>query len=515
MNLKSVLANTASRYGDRDAIRHGNRNLTFSELECESNRFANALIRSGVKKADRIALFLPNCPEFIIAFFGIVKIGAVAVPLDQLLRYDEIESILRHCRPVAVIAEKPTLSLIASSLNIFPSVRTLIAVSEETETGCLPFPEFLAQGSPEPVPVEPEPDDVAVLMYTSFAALTPRGVMLTHDSFVKEAAISAAGYRQTENDIMMLFALPMFHVFGLVSAVLGSVCAGSSIIIVPGTGLSIGSFLSSIEQEKGTMYLGVPFIYSLAVDLAEKGGAPFNLDSMRIFASAGAPLSPRIAARFRSLYGKDILDCYGLTEAVSHVTCPALDEPWLPGAAGKPLPGWDVIIGDENGNELHPGVNGEILVRGPVMKGYLDDPVETALALRDGWLHTGDLGRMDENRNLFITGRSKETIIIKGQNVYPSDPESVISLHPGVAEICVLGIADAMRGEIIAAVIVPKPGYKVTEPEIRQLCLDKLAGYKVPRKILFTDKLPRKQDGKPDRDALRQKLSFSPVFPVL
>jgi long-chain acyl-CoA synthetase len=514
MHLKSLLKNSALRYGDRNAIQYGDRRLTYSDTEHKSNMFAGALIKAGIIREDRVALFLSNSPEFVISFFGSIKAGAIAVPLDQQYKATEIRAILKHAQPSVIVAEASALDVICPLLPEFGCVKAVIAVSDEACDGAIDFDSFLSDGSAEEIAFEPLPDDVAVLMYTSFASLKPRGVMLTHDSFVKEAEMSARGYRQTQQDVMMLFALPMFHVFGLVSAVLGSVYSGSTIVVIPGTGLSIGSFMAAIEREKGTMYLGVPFIYSLAVDLAEKGGLTYNLDSMRIWASAGAPLSPSLAERFRKGYGREILDCYGLTEAVSHVTCPDLDLPVVPGSAGRALPGWKVKITDDAGHEVPAGTAGEILIEGPVMKGYYKDPTATGQVLKNGWLRTGDLGRIDESGNLYITGRSKPTIIIKGQNIYPEDPESVIASHPGVKEAAVMGIGDRVRGEVIAAAVSVREGCRVTEAEIRQLCGDTLAGYKVPRKILFIDSLPRKKNGDIDKETLRRELSLPPVFPV-
>lgn len=512
MNLKSVLDSTVSRYGNKCAIVYGDSRLSYSFIDKESNRFASALTKSGIGKGDRVALFLSNCSEFIIAFFGITKIGAVALPLDQQYKIDEVKSLFAHSTPSAVISENTMLDLIAPCLSDFQSVRLVIETGPERKDRFIEMDDFLASGSTEPLDDEPSPEDVAIIMYTSSSALQPRGVMLSHRSLCEEARMSAAGYRQTENDVMMMFALPMFHVFGLVSAGLASIYSGSTIVIVPGTGISIGSFMAAIEREKGTMYLGVPFIYALAVDMAEKGTIENDLSSLRICASAGAPLSIGTSEKFCRLYGKEIIDCYGATEVVSHITCPDLDQPVRYGSIGKVLPGWEIRIVDADGNELPPGNSGELLVKGPYMTGYYNNQEETEAVFRDGWLDTGDIGMQDEEDRFYITGRSKETIIVKGQNIYPVDLETVILTLSAVKEVAVLGVPDEVRGEVVMAVILPKKDNKVAESDIRQVCADKLVGYKVPRKIVFTDSMPHNQAGEIDKEALRNQLSLLPVF---
>ncbi len=515
MNLKSVLEQTASRYGDKIAIVYGDRRLTYASLDEESNRFASALIKNGIGAGDRVALFLSNIPEFFIAFFGITKIGAIALPLDQQYKLREMKSLFNNSQPVAIVSEKTALDVLAPAISDFNSVRLVVEAGPEQEHRFTGFDEFLAEGSSGHPNTELSPDDIAVIMYTSASSFQPKGVMLSHYSLISEAVMSSEGYEQTDKDIMMLFALPMFHVYGLVAAALSTIYTGGTIILVPGTGLSINSFMDAIEREKGTMFLGVPYIFALAVDLAKKEGIQNDLSSLRLCASAGAPLSTTTAREFKEYFGYDILDCYGLTEAVCHVTCPSINGTGKIGSIGKPLSGWEIKILDSTGIELPPGVSGEILVSGPLMKGYYNNPDGTSESIKDGWLSTGDIGMRDEDGNLYITGRSKDTIIVKGQNIYPADIESVISEIPEVAELAVMGIPDKMRGEIIGAVISLHKDAEISEQEIRQFCLDRIASYKIPKRIMFTGAMPRDESGEIDKSALRERLSIPPVFPVI
>jgi len=306
--------------------------------------------------------------------------------------------------------------------------------------------------------------------------------------------------------------LPMYHVFGLVAGLLGSLYKGSTVVMVPGTGLSISTFMTAIEKEKGTMFLGVPYIFTLAVEMAEKERVKNDLSSLRLCASSGAPLPIDTIRRFKQHYGFDIVDCFGLTEAVCHLTCPPIDGTGKIGSVGKALPGWEVKIVNDNGQELPPNEAGEIIVRGPIMKGYYDNPQATAEVIKAGWLYTGDIGKVDEDGNLFVNGRKKDIIIVKGLNVYPSDIESVLYAHPKVAEAAVMGISDERRGEVVVAVISLRRGEVTTELEIKQFCLEHIASYKVPKKVIFLDSLPKTDGAKIDKESIRDYLSLPPPF---
>ncbi len=515
MNLKSALEQTSSCHGDKNAIVFGDRRITYKSLHKESNRFANALIKAGIGAGDRIALFLSNSPEFFIAFFGITKIGAIALPLDQQYKLREMKSLFDNSLPAAIVSEKTALDVMIPFIPDFKSINLVIEAGPERGGRFTGFEEFLDSGSNEYPHSNPAPDDIAVIMYTSASSFQPKGVMLSHYSLVKEAVMSSEGYNQTDKDVMMLFALPVFHVYGLVAAALSTIFSGGTLILVPGTGISIQSFMAAIEREKGTMFLGVPYIFALAVDTAKKEGIQNDLSSLRLCASAGAPLSVNTTREFKELFGFDIMDCYGLTEAVCHVTCPPIGGNIKEGSIGKPLSEWNIKIVDISGNEVSTGESGEILVNGPIMKGYYGNPEDTEKFIKDEWLYTGDIGTQDEDGYLYITGRIKDTIIVKGQNIYPADIETVIAEMPEVAEVAVMGIPDRMRGEIIGVVINLREGADVTEQEIRQFCLERIASYKIPKHIIFSGPMPRNDSGGIDKDLLRKQLSIPPVFPVL
>jgi long-chain acyl-CoA synthetase len=337
--------------------------------------------------------------------------------------------------------------------------------------------------------------------------------MLPHHCLVAEATVSGDGFQQTDRDIVLLYALPMHHAFGLVSGLLVSVCKGSTLVMVPGTGLSISSAMVAIEKEKVTIFLGVPYIFALALNIAKKEGVKSDLASLRLCASAGASLPVDIIRQFKKYYGFDILDCWGLTEAVCLVTCPPVDGSGKLGSAGKAMSAWEVKIVDDEGSELPPNQAGEVIVRGFVMQGYYNNPQATAEVMRDGWFYSGDIGKVDRDGYLFITGRKKDIIIVKGQNIRPSDIESVLHTHPKVAEAAVIGVPDELRGEMVTAVIKLKEGEVATEQEIRRFCFERIANYKVPKQVTFLDSLPKTAAGEIDKESIRDCLSIPPLFP--
>ena len=507
MNLGMMLQSTAGKYGEKAAIVAGKRRMSYAGLDEASNKVADALMKMGVEKGDRVAMLLSNCPEFVTLFFGIIKAGGIAVPLDVRYKVEELACLFADCRPKVLVAESDLLQPIVPALPRFDSIEHIISLGSGYEGKFPSYTEILAMGSASGVEVEPVPDDIAMIAYTGGPTNHPRGAMLSHGSLIIHAMASAYGLQQTDKDIVVLFALPMYHMFGLASVILTSVNKGSTVVMVPGTGVSIGSFMEAVEKEKATIYLGVPYIYALAVKVAEREGIKNDLSSIRVFGSAGAPLSVDVIQQFKRYYGYTIADIWGLTEVISHITCPPPDGTGKLGACGKVLPGWELGVVDEDDNELPPNQTGEIVVSGAIMKGYYNNPQATAEVIKDGWLYTGDIGRVDEDGYLFLSGRNKELIILKGQNIWPSDIEEVLCTHPSVARAVVTGVPDKLRGEIVGAAVALKEGKVATEQEIKQFCQQHMADYKVPRLIVFTDSLPESVATEISRESLRDYFS--------
>ena len=501
MNLKQMLGQSAKRYAGKTAVAMGDQRLSYAQLDEASNKVANALVGMGVSKGDRVAILLPNSPEFVTIYFGVVKIGGIAVPLDIRYKMDELTSLFDDFQPKVLVSESPTLETIVPALSRFSYIEHVIDLSGEYKGQFLSYQEIMSASSAPIAEVEPEPEDIAHIAYSSGPTVHPRGVVLSHQALVREAAISGEGFQQTDKDIVVLFALPLHHAFGLVVVLLTAVSKGSTVIMLPG--LSIDSLLEVIERERATIFMGVPFVHTLIVNATEAEGIKHDLSSLRLWGTAGAAMPADISQKLRQHFGLDTVDFWGMTESAAHVTCQSLDGAGKPGSVGKALPGWKLKIVDSNGRALPPNQPGEIIVRGPIMKGYYTNPQATAEAIKDGWLYTGDIGKVDEDGDLFLIGRSKEVIIVKGQNVYPSDIEEVLYTHPKVAEAAVVGIPDEIRGETIRAIISLKEGEVATEQEIKHFCREHMADYKVPRQVGFMDSLPKTAAGKIDKEELK------------
>ncbi|MDD4859075.1 MAG: AMP-binding protein [Dehalococcoidales bacterium] len=486
MNATLMLEKTVQNFPARTALVSGERRISYAELDATTNKLANALARIGIRKGDRVALLISNSPEFVFGYFGILKLGAVVVALDTRYKAGELAAVMANCQPRVLIGENPCLEPVATGMSRFPSLEKIISLTPDAAGRFLSFTDILARSPATRPSAAIDSEDLAMISYSGGPTSHPKGAAITHKNLCALATASGIGFEQTQNDIIMLFALPMYHNFALGSVLLTSVSLGSAIVVVPGTGVSINSLLETIQKEKGTMWLGVPYIYALAVKIAEEEGIKSDLSSLRLVASGGAPLPVSTILKFKEYFHLPLLDVWGLTEAVSHVTCPPVDGSGKLGSCGKPIPGYAVRIVDDNGKELPANHDGEIIVHGPMMERYYNNPEDTAKAIRNGWLYTGDIGKMDEDGFVYITGRKKRMIILKGQNVYPHDIEEVLLTHPKVAEAKVVGAADKLRGEVVSAIIRLKEGQEASEQEIKQFCQRIMADYKVPKQVIFT-----------------------------
>jgi long-chain acyl-CoA synthetase len=490
MNLRSILENAVECFAGKTAIVMGERRVSYAQLEEASNKVANALIEMGVRKGDRVATIQASNPEFVTIFFGIMKAGGIAVPLDARYVPDELASLFDDCCPKVLVAENPPLESLVTSLPRFDTVKHVITFGTEHEGQFTSYHQIIANNPATKVDVDIAPDDAAVICYTGGPTQNPHGIVLSHQSIYTEALTSGDVFEQTDKDVLMQFALPMYHMFGLTSVLLASMAKGSTVVVVPGTGRSINSFMEAIEREKGTMYMGVPYIFALAVNVVRREGMKHDLSSLRLWISGGAPLPVEIIKLFKQYFNANLLDVWGQTETVSHATVSPIDGTGKIGSSGKPMPCWEIKIFDDNDNELPPDQEGEIVARGPIMTGFYNKPEATNKIIRNGWLHTGDIGRIDEEGYLFITRRKRKMLILKGQNIFPDDIEEILNTHPKIAEARVIGVPDILRGETVKALVRLKPGETATEQEIRQYCQGRMADYKLPREVCFTDIMP-------------------------
>jgi long-chain acyl-CoA synthetase len=483
----------------------GEARLTYADLEIGARRLARALGDMGVKPGDRVALLLGNCPELVIAYFGIVSCGAVAVPLDPKYKATELQAILEDCYPRILISDGATLAPLAALLSRLPELMVITISPETANDRFTRYGDIMSMEECQLPNYSPSGDDIANINYTSGPSLRPRGVLLSHRLMVTVAEASRRYFAQTEQDVTILFALPLHHIMGLGAMLLTALDAGGRIVILPG--ISIETLLNTIEKEKATIFMGVPFIFVLMNNEAEIKGLGRKLSGLRLVCAAGAPLALSTITRFKAIYGADIVQFYGLTEVTAHLICQPIDGSSIPGSIGQALPEWGTAIVDGKGQPLPPERDGELLIRGPMMAGYYRHPEETAAIIHEGWLATGDIARADDAGNLFITGRQKDMIIVKGQNIYPTDIEDILQQHPAVAECAVIGVPDELRGEIICACLVPRPGAVITEEEARRWCRRHLANYKIPKLVVLRDRLPHAASGTVDKTALRRELA--------
>jgi long-chain acyl-CoA synthetase len=490
MDLKVMLEKAVEKYGDKAAIVMGERRVSFRKIDEVSNQVANALIEMGLQKGDRVATLQASNPEFVTIFFGIAKAGGIAVPLDSRYVPDELKSLFDDCQPKILVAEDPPLESLLPALSRFGPIEHVIVFAPQEGKIFTNYEEII-KTSPKSGPNVPlDTDDTIIISYTGGPTQQPHGVELSHQSIYMEAINSALVFEQTDKDILIQFALPMYHQFGLTSVLMSSLATGNTVLVVPGTGRSINSFMETVERQRGTVYMGVPYIYALMINVARREGIQYDLSSLRVCASGGAPLPVEIITEFKKYFKIDLLDVWGQTETVSQATVQPVDGSGPIGATGKPMPCWEIKIFDDEGNELPPDHEGEIVIRGPIMKGFYKKPEATAELISNGWLRTGDTGKIDNDGFLYITARKRRMLILKGQNIFPADIEEVLGRHPKIAEAKIAGVSDVIRGETVRAIVRLKPGETATEQEIRQYCQGRMADYKIPREVVFTDTMP-------------------------
>ncbi len=523
----AILERTVSRFPDVTAVYFYGHRWTYRQLDRMTNRFANALIGMGVRPGDRVALLLPNCPQFVAAYFGAWKAGAVVTPVNPLYAPGEIAHHLNDAgaetlvvlsrfypRVQAVRGETPLRRVIVTEIKEYMGVPTrwLYALLKERAAGdrvaVAPGDDRwrdLLRGAPDAPPsVRVGPDDLALLQYTGGTTGVPKGAMLTHRNLVANITQAHAWVRPVlrEGEDKILSVLPFFHLYGIAACLHLAVLLGATMILLPRW--DVKEVLQTIHRLRPTLFPGVPTMY-IAINHSPDLGR-YDLSSLRFCLSGAAPLPAEVQQEFERRSGSRMVQGYGMTEAspVTHLT-PLVGETPLR-STGLPVPNTDVRIVDvETGQHiLPPGEEGEIIVRGPqVMKGYWRMPTETANVLRDGWLHTGDIGYMDERGFLYVVDRKKDMIISGGAKVFPREVEEVLYQHPGVREAAVVGVPDPYWGEAVKAYIVPREGVHLEEAEVVQFCKERLAAYKVPKSVEFRDELPKTLVGKILRRALR------------
>jgi len=540
--LDRLLADAAAKHPDTTATVFGARvgkrlmdaPLSYRQLNGLVDRFAAGLQRMGVCKGDRVAIMLPNCPQFVIAAYGTWRAGGIVVCCNPLYVGREVEHLVNDSGAETFVVMsslyerlkgvRPNTSLkraiVTNVKEYFPPVlKLLFGLAKEKKEGHRVdisgdadtwwFQDVLRTAPERPAAVDVAPEDVSTLIYTGGTTGSPKGAQLTHMNLVSNAKMLCLWNQAREAQDLMLAVMPYFHVYGLTVGMNVPIAAALTMVQIPNP-RDMTHVLQAIHKHKVTYYCGVPTMFVGFLNFPTRD--QYRLDSLRFAVSAAAPLAPETQQQFEAVTGGMMLEAYGLTETSP---CAAMDPVGRPKAAsiGLPVPDTDmkIVDADTGTRELPAGEQGEIIIKGPqVTKGYWNLPTETANAIRTGpdgrpgWFYSGDIGFQDDEGYFHITDRKKDIIIVGGYNVYPTDVEAVLFEHPAVKEAAVIGVQDENRLETVKAFVVLKPGQTASEQELIAFCKERLAAYRVPRTVEFREELPKSIIGKVLRKELRQ-----------
>ena len=488
MNLAAAFVDSAERHRAKPAIFWGADQFTYDDILQQTRALGSHLQREmHVKAGDRVGIWLKNCPEFVPTLFAILQAGGVVVPINNFLKPDEVSFIINDAGVDVLITDRSTDDALPKLTAARPGLKFW------TVDGFANVPRAEAQNSP------PRSEaDLAVIIYTSGTTGHPKGAMLTHGNLLSNVESCGEVLSAVEADRFVVL-LPMFHSFMMTVGVLLPILVGGSLVLVRSLHPP-KNVLLEILQHRATILPAIPQFFRTLANAA----VPAEQLPLRICVSGGAPLPAEILREFNEKVPIPLIEGYGLSEASPVVSLNPVKGPWKAGSIGVPIPGVDVTVQDENGGKLPPGETGEICVRGPnVMLGYWNQPEETAKALRGGWLLTGDIGHEDEDGYFYITDRKKDMLLVNGINVYPREIEEVLYKFPGVREAAVIGVPDSRRGEQPIAFVASNEGASIDEKALQQYVRERLADYKVPKKVVLLPSLPRNATGKVLKTALR------------
>ncbi|WP_026370309.1 long-chain-fatty-acid--CoA ligase [Kallotenue papyrolyticum] len=509
LNLSMIVEDHARKRPSREAVVFGETRLTYGQVNAMANQIANALVARGIQPGDKVALSCPNLPFFPIVYYGILKAGAVVVPLNVLLKTREIAYHLRDSDAKAYFCFEgtPDLPMGQMGWEAFQQVESCAHFVLMTANPAAPSPiegattlGMLLHGQPPTFQtVLRSPEDTAVILYTSGTTGQPKGAELTHNNMLLNAIVSRDLHAidpERERNVILI-ALPLFHSFGQTCQMNAGFYHGATLVLVPR--FDPGVVLDLMRREQVNFFSGVPTMFWALLHHARQ----HNVDTAAIAAhlqlcsSGGASLPVEVLRGFEETFGVQILEGYGLSETSPVATFNHRDLPRKVGSIGIPIFGVEVRVVDDQDHDVPVNQPGEIVIRGHnVMKGYYKRPEATAEAMRGGWFHTGDIARMDEDGYLFILDRKKDMILRGGFNVYPREVEEVMMTHPAVSMVAVVGIPDEVHGEEIKAYVIKKPGAEISEAELIEWCKQNMASYKYPRIIEFREQLPMSATGK-------------------
>ena len=486
-NLATLLTTTAARVPERIALRLDDVAVPYAALEAGSQRVAGLLKGLGVDPGDRVGIMLPNTPHFPLAYYGVLRLGAVVVPMNPLLSK----------REVAYALDDSGAKLLLAWHGFAESAEGGAKRAEIDTRVLLIEPEDIAKRVAEATPIEEvalkDGDDTAVVLYTSGTTGRPKGAELTHHSIGSNVQASVGLFQPTEEDVFF-GGLPFFHVFGQTCTLNVSVACGSEVTLLPQFGAT--KAVQIVQRDGVTIFMGVPTMHGAILNHPRRGD--YDTSSLRLFVSGGSALPVEVLHGVTDAFGTPILEGYGLSETSPVASFSRIELPTKPGSIGVAIEGVQLRLVDDQGTKVPTGEVGELQIKGPnVMKGYWKNPEATAEAIdADGWFATGDLARKDDDDFYFIVDRKKDLIIRGGYNVYPREIEEVLYEHPAVAEAAVIGVPHPKLGEEIAAAVALKEGRSVTVEELQTFVSEQVAEYKAPRRMWIVDELPKGPTGK-------------------
>jgi long-chain acyl-CoA synthetase len=518
-NNTALIFKPRAMKGALDGLTSGK--MTYRALNELTDRLASALAKLGVKKGDRVVIFMPNSPQFVIAYYGILKAGGVVVATNPLYAPREMENQFNDCGAELILAtsnfyarvkqvqsktriKKVVVSHIREYMGgflktLFPLNKHSVAEHKaDLVAGDVWMQDLIAQNTPaDRLKLDVGPDDLALLQYTGGTTGIAKGAMALHRNLVADTLQIKAWIHDTQmGQEVVLAAIPLFHVYGMVAAMNFCMAAAGALLCVPNP-RDLENLLSAINTHHPTIFPGVPTMYNAINNYPDL--SRYNIRSIRACISGSAPLMPETQAKFEKLTGGNLREGYGLSEAPTATHCNPLSGQNRVGAIGLPFPDVDcrIMSLDEPDKELDVEEIGELAIKGPqVMQGYWNMPTETANVLRDGWLYTGDIAKLDEDGYFYIVDRKKDMVIAGGFNIYPTNIEKVIKEHPKVLDVAAAGVPDKYRGETIKVWIVLKPGETLAEKEVIDFCKQNLAKFEVPTAVEFRQELPKTMVGK-------------------
>jgi long-chain acyl-CoA synthetase len=484
-NLASILTTSAARDAAAPAVRLGGATLTYGDLDDRSARVATLLREHGLAPGDRVGLMLPNVLEFPPAYYGVLRAGGIVVPMNVLLKRREIAFYLEDSGAKLLLAWHSFLN--DAEAGAADAGAELIAVEPEA------FAATLAGLAPAPEMAEVDDEDTAVILYTSGTTGKPKGAELSHLNLLRNADVSARTNTTVGEGDIVLGALPLFHSFGQTVSMNASILVGATLTLVPK--FDPGEALETMARDGVTHFYGVPTMYGAM--LHHPGHEEYDVSTLRVCMTGGSSMPVEVMRGFEEAFETIVLEGYGLSETSPVASCNHPEMERKPGSIGTPIEGVEMRIVDEHDAEVPQGEVGEIVIRGHnIMKGYWGRPDATAEAMRGGWFHSGDMGKVDEDGYFYVVDRKKDMIIRGGYNVYPREVEELLYEHPQVREAAVLAVPHPEWGEEVGAAVVLGPGEEVAPEEISAWVRERIAAYKYPRVVWFLDELPKGPTGK-------------------